>query len=177
LKDKPLRMERVDRAADAVLRNLFEHYMHDMAEWFEFDTNEDGAYAYPTNKVWEQGCAVFLAYSARTPIGFALVDTAGTQIPGSAARDLKEFFVIRRHRRDGIGRTFARYVWDQYPGPWLVRVYRRNVPAMPFWRGVIAEYTHGQFHEAPHTKDGRDWSYFTFASGAKAVTADIEGVT
>jgi predicted acetyltransferase len=161
-------MQRVDRASDEVLGNLFEHYMHDMAEWFEFDTNEDGAYSYPTHKVWDQGWDVFLAYSAATPIAFALVGSAGSRLPGSSTRDLKEFFVIRRHRRDGIGAAFARYVWDQYPEPWLVRVYRGNVPAVPFWRRVVADYTGDQFRESVQTVDGREWSYFWFGNGDDA---------
>ena len=33
------RIARVDRTADDVLGNLFEHYLHDMAQWFEFDTD------------------------------------------------------------------------------------------------------------------------------------------
>jgi len=166
--DIPLRMERVDRSADPVLRNLFEHYLHDMAEWFGFDTEEDGAYAYPTENVWEHGCDVFLAYADRIPIAFALVDQAGSRVPGSTGRDLKEFFVVRRHRRDGVGEAFARHVWDQYPGPWLVRVYRGNVPAIPFWRKAITDYTGGDFHERPHYgDDGREWSYFTFGNGGR----------
>ncbi len=115
--DDSVRIVRVDRSADAVLRNLFEHYMHDMAEWFGFDTGEDGAYAYPTEDVWAEGCDVFVGYLGKIPVGFALVDDAGSRVPGTSARDLKEFFVVRRHRRGGIGMALARHVWEQYPGP------------------------------------------------------------
>lgn len=168
MRDTPTRMQRVDRSADPVLRNLFEHYLHDMAEWFGFDTNDDGAYAYPTEQIWEQGCDVFLAYSAVTPVAFALVQPAGSRVPGPDARDLREFFVIRRHRRAGLGKAFAAWVWDQYPGPWLVRVYRGNLPAIPFWREAIQEYTGGRFRESVQDLEGRAWSYFTFTSEGAA---------
>lgn len=161
-----LRMQQVDRSADPVLRNLFEHYLHDMAEWFGFDTREDGAYGYPTDQLWDQGCDVFLAYSALVPVGFAIVNGAGARVPGATGRDLKEFFVVRRYRRDGVGDAFARHVWDQYPGPWLVRVYQGNLTALPFWRRVVADYTGGNFRESQHRADGRDWTYFTFDSHA-----------
>ena len=171
LRETPIRMQRVDRSADPVLQNLFEHYLHDMAEWFGFDTQEDGAYSYPTGQIWDQGCDVFIAYSAVTPIAFALVDSAGSRVPGSKARDLKEFFVVRRYRRDGVGKAFAAYVWDQCPGPWLVRVYQGNRPALPFWRNVIAEYSAGEFQENLFDAEGRAWSYFTFtARGARSTT-------
>lgn len=164
--DSAVRIVRVDRSSDRVLRNLFEHYLHDMAEWFEFDAEEDGSYAYPTQDVWAEGCDVFIAYSGKTPIGFALVGDAGSRVPGASARDLKEFFVVRRHRRGGIGTAFARHVWEQYPGPWLVRVFYGNRPAVPFWRTVIDEYTGGRFHEQERVgDDGRVWLYFTFGNG------------
>ncbi len=162
----PLRIEQVDRTHDRVLRNLFEHYMHDMAEWFGFDSEDDGSYSYPTGNVWDQGSDVFIAYAGTKPVAFALVDDAATRVPGSGGRDLKEFFVVRRHRRSAVGTTVARRVWDTYPGPWLVRVYRPNKPAVPFWRQVISDYTGGQFNEHLHIMDdGREWCYFTFANG------------
>ena len=164
MSETPIRMQRVGRGADSVLKNLFEHYMHDMAEWFEFDTNEEGAYAYPTEELWEHDVAVFLAYSGVVPVAFALVEAAGTRVPGSNARDLKEFFVVRRYRRSGVGRTFAAYVWNEFPGEWLVRVYQGNRPAIPFWREVIEDYTEGRFREHTLDSKGRAWSYFTFSS-------------
>jgi predicted acetyltransferase len=167
-------MQRVDRSADAVLRNLFEHYMHDMAEWFRFDSREDGSYGYPTEQFWDHGCEVFLVYSALVPVGFAVVDSAGTRAPGPGARDLKEFFVVRSYRRDGVGQRFAHYVWDQFPGPWLVRVYLGNVPALPFWRRTVDAYTRGRYHESEQQSNGRDWRYFTFTSGATTAASASE---
>lgn len=167
-----LRIQQVDRAADAVLRNLFEHYMHDMAEWFGFDTREDGSYAYPTEQLWDQGCDVFLAFAELVPVGFAVVSDTGARADAESSRDLKEFFVVRRHRRDGIGEAFARHVWDQYPGSWLVRVYQGNQPALPFWRRVVGTYTGGKFRESHPHVNGRDWTYFAFTSApAEATTA------
>jgi len=37
-------MRRVDRSHDVTLQNLFEHYLHDMAEWFQFDYGPQGRY-------------------------------------------------------------------------------------------------------------------------------------
>ena len=36
-----LAISRIGPEADALLRNLFEHYCYDMSEWFEFDTGAD----------------------------------------------------------------------------------------------------------------------------------------
>ncbi len=168
----PLRIEQVDRTYEKVLHNLFSHYLHDMAEWFEFDTEDDGSYSYPTSSIWDQGCDVFIAFADSKPVAFAIVDEAASRVPGSSGRDLKEFFVIRRHRHSGVGRMVARHVWDAYPGAWLVRVLRRNRPAVAFWPAAIADYTEGQFHEHLHVgDDGKQWCYFTFGNGSGAATA------
>lgn len=39
-----LTLERIGREADRVLRNLFEHFLHDMAEWLRFEIGDDGCY-------------------------------------------------------------------------------------------------------------------------------------
>jgi len=159
------KVNRVDRSSDEVLANLFEHYMHDMAEWFDFDTKTDGRYAYPTDTIWDRGLDVFFAYAGAIPIGFALVGSAAAWIGDAAARDLHEFFVIRRYRRNGVGRALADHVWHRYPGPWLVRVYQGNSPAVPFWRSAVAAYTGARYREEARTIDGRRWSYFSFDLG------------
>ena len=37
------KVQKVDETADPILRNLFELYLHDIAEWFEFYTSGGGA--------------------------------------------------------------------------------------------------------------------------------------
>lgn len=157
-----LAIRRVDRSQDAILRNLLELYCHDMAEWLLLDAREDGTYRYPTEKVWDAGVHVYLAYVGRIPVGFGLVGSAEPYVGDAGVKDLEEFFVVRRHRRSGIGRTLATCLWDQYPNRWLVRVYQGNPPAMRFWRETIARYTGGKFGEETRSVCDRSWSYFTF---------------
>ncbi len=40
--DSNLSISRIGPESQQVLGNLFEHYLHDMAEWFLFDTKADG---------------------------------------------------------------------------------------------------------------------------------------
>jgi predicted acetyltransferase len=158
------RIDAVDASAAPTLVNLFEHYLHDMAEWFGFDTEQNGAYGYPAQKCWDNGAVVYFAYAGGVPIGFAIVTAAESPVE-TRTLDLKEFFVVRRHRRSGVGRAFANTVWDRHPGPWLVRVYRGNLPALPFWRGCVADYSGGRFRELERESNDKLWSYFTFRSG------------
>lgn len=161
-------IRRVDRSSDPILGNLLELYCHDMSEWFLNDTDESARYDYPMQRQWDAGVQVHLAYAGKMPIGFALVGSAAAFTGDKRALDLDEFFVVRRHRRSGVGLALARHVWDTYPGPWLVRVFQGNLPALPFWRAAITEYTGGAFEEEVRDVGERRWSYFTFEARAGA---------
>ena len=156
------RVEKVDRSSDQVLRNLLEHYLHDMAEWFEFDSLEDGSYSYSATNFWDEGFDVFIAYTDLIPIGFAIVGSGERWIGDKNARDLDEFFVVRRYRRKGLGQFLAEHVWSLYPGKWVVRVFQHNLPALPFWRVAVSGYTDGVYEEDFREVEGNGWSYFTF---------------
>ena len=158
----PLQLHRIDRSEEAVLRRLLGDYCHDMAEWFALDLEADGTYPYPVETLWADACHVHLATIHRAPVGFAIVEDASCGTAASGVRDLKEFFVVRRHRRAGLGRALASAVWNEYPGGWLVRVFHGNRPALPFWRAAIGAYTEDHFAEEVRNLDGRDWSYFSF---------------
>lgn len=150
-----------DRRADPILRNLFEFYLHDMAEWFRFDQGPDGRYTQSTERYWDTGHEVYLLTASGIPIGFALV---GPARDSPQTTDMVEFFVVRRHRREGVGREFAEHIWRIHPGNWLVRVYRKNEPALPFWRRTIAGYTGGDYVGETRPENGKSWAYFTFRS-------------
>jgi predicted acetyltransferase len=160
-----LAISKIGRESDVLLRNLFEHYMHDMAEWFEIDTQADGSYGYDTSSVWARGYDVYLAKVGGAIAGFALVGPAAEWLGGASGHDVHEFFVIRRYRRGGIGRRMAALLWDERPGPWLVRVLEANAPAVGFWRAAIAGYTGGSFEEERREVNGRAWLFLRFEAG------------
>ncbi len=157
-----------DRSHDATLVPLLQQYCHDMEEWIPLESDQAEGFTYSLGKVWGDGAQVYLAYIAETPIGFALVGSAARYVGDPGMKDIVEFFVTRHVRRHGIGRTMAAHVWNQFPGPWLVRVYHGNVPAMRFWASAIADYTCGHYREEVRSISGKTWSYFTFASFANS---------
>ena len=162
------RFVQVDRSFEPVLANLFELYLHDMAEWFRFDTNATGKYADSVGWAWEDGGTAHAIYFGDIPVGFALL-AGGEEFTGDpSSMDVEEFFVVRRHRRAGLGRAFAEYVWNLHPGPWVVRVFQANLPAIPFWRSTVAAFTDNRHHEETRVVNEHPWSYFTFAAGEPA---------
>lgn len=77
--------------ADPVLRNLFEFYLHDMAEWFRFDQLPSGNYTHDTAPYWMPGRKVHLLYANDVPIGFGLTQPGAQWSPEQEATDMEEF--------------------------------------------------------------------------------------
>jgi predicted acetyltransferase len=158
-------ISKIGPESDILLRNLFEHYVHDMAEWFDIDTKADGSYSYNTSWVWKNGCAAYLAKSGDSIAGFAITGSATEWLGDVGGCDMREFFVIRRYRRNGFGQRMATLLFRERPGKWLVRVLESNAPAVLFWRFVISSYSRGSYSEEARLVAGRRWLFFTFASG------------
>ena len=53
-----------------------------------------------------------------------------------------------------------------HPGQWLVRVYERNLPAIPFWRKAISSYTQDRQIEERRSVNGKPRSFFHFKNNA-----------
>ncbi len=146
-----------------VLRNLLELYCHDMSEWLDVEPDEQGRFSnhYDTLKCWQNRGSVFIAKNGELPIGFAIVQPAHP-FTDAGGWDLKEFFILRKYRRSGVGQRLAKFVWDSSPEKWLVRVHSANTPAVPFWRKTVRSYTEGKSVEDVHDVNGNHWIYFSF---------------
>lgn len=60
---------------------------------------------------------------------------------------IAEFFVMKKYRKAGIGKSIAYQVFDLYKGNWEVFQKESNKPAQLFWKNIINEYTSGDFKE------------------------------
>jgi predicted acetyltransferase len=160
-----LALSKIGPDSDVVLRNLFEFYVHDMAEWFGIDIQPDGSYSYDTSRIWDNGWEAYLAKVGDLPAGFAVVGPAAEWPGGASGRDVREFFVLRRHRRHGLGRRMATLLWNELPGEWLVRVLEANASGIAFWRTTVADYSQGSYREEGRIHKERPWRFFRFASG------------
>lgn len=143
-----MNVEIVDaRAMADVLRNLFPLYIHDLSQFVSFDVEPDGTFRTPPSfaTYWEdQSRHPFLLRADGQIAGFALVRQMDAD---PAAHDMGEFFVLRRYRRSGVGRTAASALFDRFPGRWEVRELPDNLPAQAFWRRIIGDYTGGVFED------------------------------
>lgn len=66
---------------------------------------------------------------------------------------ITEFSVMRKVRRQGIGRQVAWGLFDSFPGRWEVAELSQNAAGLAFWRKTIGEYTRGNYAQVMLDKD------------------------
>jgi predicted acetyltransferase len=150
-----------------VLSNLVELYIHDLSEIFPVELGADGRFGYDKLPLYwsepERRFPFIIRCGGRV-IGFALVTRGSPASDDPDAFDVAEFFIIRRHRRSGVGRKAAFLLWNRLPGSWVVRVSEGNRSGSPFWASVIAEYTSGAVTETTRPGSPHSWRVFSFVS-------------
>ena len=141
------RIQAGDHAEQVVLRNLIELYVHDMSEWFPFvQLGKDGRFGYPDLAAyWTEPTKrfAFLIKEGAKVTGFAMVTVGSPAAVEPDVYDLVELFVLRGHRRSGVGRRAALRLWQLLPGEWTVRSSESNPGALAFWSGAVAALTGG----------------------------------
>lgn len=115
-----------------VLGQLLELYLHDLSKFTGADVGSHGVYGYfYLDDYWtEPDRYPFLLRVEDHWAGLALV-RAGSP------NDMTEFFVMRKYRRNGVGRAAALILFNLFPGEWQIRQLAANRSATKFWRSVI----------------------------------------
>jgi predicted acetyltransferase len=143
-------LEIAPRDRRLTFENLFQLYTHDFSDFWwdrpEGELDEDGLFGdYPhLDSYWSE--------PDRTPIliradghlaGFALINAfAHSGLPTD--HSIAEFFVVRKHRRAGVGQAAATAIIAARPGQWEIAVIRRNAAAQAFWPRVAAATARGE---------------------------------
>lgn len=155
--------------ADAiVLANLLELYIHDLSDVFthlELELGPDGRFGYPKLPLYFSELDRRFAYLIRRGphiAGFALVTRGSPVVEDPDVHDIAEFFVMRRHRRFGVGQQAAALLWRQFPGKWTVRVSEGNAAALVFWSRAVTEFTRGATSEFARAGNPHAWRVFYF---------------
>jgi predicted acetyltransferase len=156
------------------LRNLWELYVHDFTEFVARDPHGDGRFetdesfaariAAPLELLW-------IRRDAQT-VGFVFIRPCSYLNSDPTVSDIAQFFVLRGHRRAGVGRAAAALAFARRPGPWEVREIDSNLPAQQFWRRAVGDLTGGRFAERAWGKDGARGvvQVFQLAEGSLPVT-------
>lgn len=137
-----------------ILDNLMQLYIHDFSEqWAGTERGElqdDGRFApnmFDDYEATAERFALLIRVNGKLA-GFALInDHSHSGRP--ADRNMAEFFVVRKHRRSGVGTAAAQAIFSRYSGLWEAAVARRNTAALSFWRRAAA--THPDCHGVEET--------------------------
>lgn len=132
----------------AIIKNLMQFYMYDFSEFIDLDVQEDGLYETYKNlgDYWkDENRFPYIIQKDEKYIGFVLVrfieDAQHTYF------SIAEFFIMKKYRRNGTGKTIAHQIFNLHEGEWEVFQKESNKPAQLFWKKVIDEYTNGRFTE------------------------------
>lgn len=132
-----------------VLENLMHLYLYEFTDYTGDDADAQGRFIDEhLERYWvEPGRYPFVVRVAGKYAGFVLVRQISQPGETPLTHSIAEFFIMRKYRRQGIGKRAAWETFDRFPGHWVVEEMRQNLPAQRFWRAIIAEYTGGKTQE------------------------------
>ena len=129
-------LQRVAESDKTVLANLLQLYRYDLSAVRGMELTEHGTFIYRFLDHYfidgEKREAHFIRYDGHL-VGFVM-----TRLLPDGVREMSEFFVVRAHRRCGVGRHAAELVFRRHPGAWEVAFDDPNEGAASFWLGVVA---------------------------------------
>ena len=139
-------LKKAELSDKRTLGNLLQFYIYDFTEFLDFDLNDEGLYkAYMVDDYFiNPEKSAFLVRIEGKLAGFVLVSDQTILSENQGGKCIKEFFVTRRYRRQGVGKQVASMTWDLYPGKWEMKVEPTNKPAQRFWEVAIRDYSNKQ---------------------------------
>lgn len=124
-----------------IIRNLYQFYAYESSDWEQEDVEADGRfYLHEAHmaRYWQSpGWGASLVLVDGFIAGFVLVERS--ELPGVEALELADLFILKRYRRQGIGRAIACQMLCSGAHDWLLRCYRQDEAAMAFCSRVVAE--------------------------------------
>jgi predicted acetyltransferase len=144
-----VKLTKASRENISVMENLMQFYIYDFSEFVELDVKEDGLFEpYASlQEYWDkenERFPYFIKVGERY-LGFVLVKYI--TLSDRNYFSMAEFFIMKKYRRKGIGRSIAEQVFNMHKGQWQIYQKESNRPAQVFWRKIITDYTKGQFKE------------------------------
>ncbi|WMT39733.1 GNAT family N-acetyltransferase [Paenibacillus sp. D2_2] len=132
-----------------IIRNLMQFYIYDFSEFVKCDVEDDGLFReYPyLEDYWKEVNHRFpyVIKQEDKYIGFVFVRFIESEERNYYS--IAEFFIMKKYRKEGIGKAVAKQIFDFHKGQWEVYQLESNKPAQVFWNKVINEYTQGEFKD------------------------------
>lgn len=145
-------------ADKSVFRNLMQLYQYDVSEFNGQNPDSHGLFEYNyLDQYWtgsgrQEGRLPLLILVDGQVAGFILKHRYSWLDEADLPHFVAEFFVMRKWRRQGVGRLAAAELFRRFPGRWEVAQEPDNKIAQRFWRQVIGECTGSQYQERAGTE-------------------------
>lgn len=126
----------VTKEEKEILARLLELYQYDFSEFDAMDVDERGMYGYPyLDNYWteENRYAYFIKIDNKLA-GFAMVCGHCYVSDDTDTLFMAEFFVMKKYRKQGVGKEAASEVLKMHPGKWELTVHPNNPGALVFWK-------------------------------------------
>ena len=124
----------------SLIANLYQYYAYESSDWEQEDVEADGRFYIHQphlERYWsEPDWSAQLILADGFIAGFVLVERS--ELPGIDAFELADLFILKKYRRQGIGRAVALQLLGG-EGDWLMRCYAQDMPAVAFCNAVLAE--------------------------------------
>ncbi|MBF0674053.1 GNAT family N-acetyltransferase [Pseudomonas sp.] len=141
MNDVTLELVPTEREQMPLIRNLYQFYLYESSDWEQEDVEVDGRfYIHDEHLVryWQEpGWSAQLLLVDGFIAGFLLIERS--ELLGVDALELADLFILKKYRRQGIGRALATQVLMSGEDNWLVRFYGQDEIALAFWRSVLAD--------------------------------------
>ena len=148
------RITQSGKRAFSQLINLY-NFNYDFTNYLSDDIPEDGFFYgdadyYLSNEKMQN---YFIRVDGKIAGYLVIAEEGNRYLQDDRSHNIDEFFITRKYRRKGIGRTAATIAFDMYKGNCEVCQMQDNIPAQQFWLSVIDQYTNGNYEKCGSTDD------------------------
>ena len=144
-----------------LIRNLYQFYAYESPDWEEEDVETDGRFyvhdpylaLYWQREDWSAQLILVDGFIA----GFLLIERS--ELPGVDALEFADLFILKKYRRQGIGRALVEQVILASQHSWIVSLYPQDPLAVPFWQAMFEQLP---FRSLQQLVDAEDPSLLTY---------------
>lgn len=157
-KEMSVEIVKVEEEQREILAHLIELYEYDFSEYENSDVNSYGLYGYSyLDYYWteEKRYAYFIKVDGKLA-GFVMVCGFCYVSQDNDTLFMSEFFVMKKYRKQGIGKKVAMEVLKMHPGKWELTVHPNNPISHKFWESVIKQASVGNIQVVENVEDVYD---------------------
>lgn len=124
-----------------LIANLYQFYAYESSDWEQEDVELDGRFYIHEphlQRYWQEPqWSAQLILADGFIAGFLLIERS--ELPGINALELADLFILKKYRRQGIGRALVEQVILADGGSWLVSFYPQDHLASSFWNQLFKQ--------------------------------------